>query len=398
MNFRDRDIKKPSTAGALLTLKRAVVLAVAAGVLSGCSSRPGPDALQVSLEEAQGTEDIHLLVATTRARTDVPHALYSSERSQELDFASTTISIPPTHEPGKIQWPSSYPGNPNTDFVVRQASYINGEAAFKQRINSELAQRPPELRDAILFIHGYNTRFSEGVFRLAQIAADAKARRLPILFTWASAGKLTNYIYDTNSVTIARDGLERVLLDLENSEAKRVTILAHSLGNLLLLETLRQMELKGHSPLKNKKVTILMASPDIDIDVFKTMITSLGYRAHPVFVLVSRDDRALRFSRRIAGGKDRVGGIENDEELTNLGVAVIDLSSVKGQDRTNHDKYTQLAQFGPQLLSALQRGTKARSKQSISGRLGEAGRSFNEFLGDTANIVVTTPGTTDAPH
>ncbi|GHB18965.1 hypothetical protein GCM10007094_03470 [Pseudovibrio japonicus] len=370
-----------------------MLLALAAAVLAACSSRPGPDALQVSLEEGQGTSDVHLLIATTRARTDTPHALFSSERSQELDFASTTISIPPTHEPGKIQWASSPPGDPNTDFVVRQASYIDGEAAFRQQINSEIAKRSPERRDALLFIHGYNTRFSEGVFRLAQIAADSKARRLPVLFTWASSGKLTNYIYDTNSVTIARDGLERVLIDLANSDAKRVTILAHSLGNLLLLETLRQMELKGNGLLKNKKITILMASPDIDIDVFKTMITSLGYRAHPVFVLVSRDDRALRFSRRIAGGKDRVGGIENDEELTNLGVVVIDLSNVEGQDGSNHDKYTQLAQFGPQLIAALQRGTKARSKQSIGGRLGTAGRSFNEFLGNTANVVISTPGT-----
>ncbi len=81
---------------------------------------------------------------------------------------------------------------------------------------------------------------------------------MPILFTWASAGNLTDYIYDTNSVTVARDGLEQVLRELVNSDAQRVTILAHSLGNLLLLETLRQMELKGHGLLKNKKVTIVM--------------------------------------------------------------------------------------------------------------------------------------------
>ncbi len=217
-----------------------------------------------------------------------------------------------------------------------------------------------------------------------------------MLFTWASAGNLTDYIYDTNSVTVARDGLEQVLQELANSNATRVTILAHSLGNLLLLETLRQMELQGHGLLKNKKVTIVMASPDIDIDVFKTMITSLGYRANPVFVLVSRDDRALRFSRRIAGGKARVGGIENDEELTKLGVVVIDLTDVQGQDSVNHDKFAQLAQFGPQLVGALEQGSMARSQQGIGGRLGNAGRSFTEFLGNTAKIVISTPGSVAA--
>ncbi|KZL21065.1 hypothetical protein PsAD2_01057 [Pseudovibrio axinellae] len=361
-------------------------------VLAGCASRPGPDALRVSLEEAPGTKEVSMLIATTRARSSEPHELYSSKRSEVLDFGSATISIPPNHEPGRIQWPSSPPGNPATDFVVRQAAYIDGKDAFRAQVNQELAKRSLEARKAVVFIHGYNTRFSEGVFRLAQMAADAKERRLPILFTWASAGSLTNYIYDTNSVAIARDGLQEVLLELTNSNATQVTIIAHSLGNLLLLETLRQMELQGIGLLKNKKVTVVMASPDIDIDVFKTMITSLGYRANPVFVLVSRDDRALRFSRRIAGGTARVGDVEDDEILTQLGVVVIDLTDVESQDAINHDKYAQLAQFGPQLVKSLERGKANRSKQGIGGRVGKAGRSFSEFLGHTAKIVVSTPG------
>jgi esterase/lipase superfamily enzyme len=382
----------PSFACALSALKRVATIALAAAVLAGCASRPGPDALRVSLEEAPGAREVSMLIATTRARSDVPHEFYSSKRSEKLDFGSATISIPPTHEPGRIAWPSSPPGNPNTDFVVRQASYIDGNAAFQQQIHRELAMRSGKEREAVLFIHGYNTRFSEGVFRLAQMAADAKEKRLPILFTWASAGYLTDYIYDTNSVAIARDGLEKVLIDLTNSSAQRITIVAHSLGNLLLLETLRQMELQGKGLLKNKKVTVVMASPDIDIDVFETMITSLGYRANPVFVLVSRDDRALRFSRRLAGGKARVGDVEDDERLTKLGIVVIDLTEVESQDSINHDKYAQLAQFGPQLVKALEQGKQNRSKQGIGGRLGNAGRSFTEFLGHTAKIVVSTPG------
>ena len=376
--------------------RRAVFFMLSAIVLAGCASRPGPDALRVTLEEASGTSEVRMLIATTRARSDVPHEFYSSKRSEDLDFGSATVSIPPTHKSGQIEWASSSPGDPNTDFVVRQASYIDGNAAFEEQMNRELALRPENEREAMLFIHGYNTRFSEGVFRLAQMTADAKAKRLPILFTWASAGNLTDYIYDTNSVAVARDGLEKVLTDLTNSRAQRITIVAHSLGNLLLLETLRQMELQGKGLLKNKKVTVIMASPDIDIDVFKTMIISLGYRANPVFVLVSRDDRALRVSRHIAGGKARVGDVEDDRKLTNLGAVVIDLTEVESQNAINHDKYAQLAQFGPLLVKALEQGKQNRSKQGIRGRLGNAGRSFTEFLGNTAKIVVSTPGSVSA--
>ncbi|WP_208989712.1 alpha/beta hydrolase, partial [Pseudovibrio sp. POLY-S9] len=166
---------KLSFACALSALKRAATVALAAAVLAGCASRPGPDALRVSLEEAPGTREVSMLIATTRARSDVPHQLYSSKRSEELDFGSATISIPPTHKPGTIEWASSSPGNPNKDFVVRQAAYIDGNAAFRQQVNRQLAKRSEKEREVVLFIHGYNTRFSEGVFRLAQMAADAKA-------------------------------------------------------------------------------------------------------------------------------------------------------------------------------------------------------------------------------
>ncbi len=369
------------------------VLLLIAAVLAGCASRPGPEALTVSLEEAKGTREVDILIATTRARSGKPHELFSSERSEILDFGEATISLPPTHEPGEIEWPSSSPGDPNKHFVVRKADYIDGEEAFSEELDQRLKQLPKANREALLFIHGYNTRFAEGVFRLAQIVGDARQPGVPMLFTWASRGYLTDYIYDNNSVALARDGLEETLHMLTRSKAKSVTVVAHSLGNLLLLETLRQMELKGTSVLRNKKVTVVMASPDIDIDVFKKNIVALGLRANPIYVIVSRDDRALQFSRHLAGGKERVGGAENDEALAALGVVVIDLTDVETKDATNHSKFAQLAQFGPEFQRALEEGQLQRSQTGIGGRISNAGRSFTSLLSNTAKIVITTPGT-----
>ncbi|WP_208978761.1 hypothetical protein [Pseudovibrio denitrificans] len=150
---------KLSFACALSAFKRAAALGLAAAVLAGCASRPGPDSLEISLEEAEGTKDVHILVATTRARAEHPPALYTSKRSEELDFASATISIPPTHKPGRIEWASSPPGNPNTDFVVRQAAYIDGNAAFRQQVNQAIAKRAGREREAVLFIHATTPAF-----------------------------------------------------------------------------------------------------------------------------------------------------------------------------------------------------------------------------------------------
>jgi hypothetical protein len=34
--------------------------------------------------------------------------------------------------PGNIEWPSRLPGNPATDFVVRDAAYLDSQKDFRQ--------------------------------------------------------------------------------------------------------------------------------------------------------------------------------------------------------------------------------------------------------------------------
>ena len=43
-----------------------------------------------------------------------------------------TVSIPPKHVPGKIEWASAAPGDPNDNFVVRDAAYLDGDKEFVQ--------------------------------------------------------------------------------------------------------------------------------------------------------------------------------------------------------------------------------------------------------------------------
>jgi esterase/lipase superfamily enzyme len=87
-----------------------------------------------------------------------------------------------------------------------------------------------------VFIHGYNTLFAEGLYRFAQVVHDSKATGVPVLFTWASRGKLAAYVYDNNSATAARDDLEHTLRLLLASNADQVNILAHSMGNWVTVE------------------------------------------------------------------------------------------------------------------------------------------------------------------
>lgn len=311
------------------------------------------------MQAARGASEQSLLVATTRERDGRPGALFSGERSGALNYAAVTVSVPPSHVSGEIEWPSTPPGNPNTDFVVRNAEYLDGDKAFIRTLNAQLATRPRGSRKVIIFIHGYNTIFSEALYRLAQINRDAQAIDVPVLFSWASRGGLADYIYDNNSATAARDELAHTLSLLFASDAEQVNILAHSMGNWVTVEALRQIAIAGQLPRNGKIGSVFLAAPDIDLDVFKSELRQFPEPRRPFYVIVSRDDKALQISSLIAGGKARLGSDGNTSELTALGATVIDLTDVTALDPANHGKFAQLATLAPQLLPLLAKGAGA---------------------------------------
>lgn len=360
-------------------------------LLASCIARPDTGALQVVADPVAGATQTRLLVATTRARASAPEDLFGTRRAKSVGFGEVTVSIPPHHEPAQIELPLAPPGDPRRHFVVRDAQILENSGAFRSALTTEIERTDGEQRSAVLFIHGYNTRFAEGVFRLAQLSADSPQKSTPVLFSWASAGTLQDYVTDTNSVILARDGLQQVLTQLAQSPAEKVTVISHSLGNILLLETLRQMKLAGLNPLQNKKLVFVMAAPDVDLDVYEFLFSSLGAPANPVFVLVSRHDRALKLSRKLAGGYDRAGHTTEVQRLADLGVVVLDLAAVDAPDKANHVKFAQLAQFGPELQESLRQGTFAASASGFSQGLRTTGQSLVKFLGDMLEIVVTRP-------
>jgi len=331
---------------------------------------------------APGATAHTVLVATTRERDPRPGTFFNGERAGSLSYAEFTVSVPPKHIPGQVELTATPPGDPDADFVVRDAEYLDGDKAFVQALNAQLVKRPKGSRSVFVFVHGYNTMFAEGLYRVSQVAADSKSTSVPVLFSWASRGKLGDYVYDNNSATMARDSLEHVIRLALASDAERVDLIAHSMGNWVTVETLRQMRISGNVPNKNKIGLIILAAPDIDLDVFKSDMSRFPGNHKPFFIVLSKDDKALGISSFIAGGQSRVGAAANVQDLTALGATVIDLTDVKADDPTNHDKFAQLAAVAPALRGVLENGVGARP-----------GASRQEAAGSALGSIVTLPVT-----
>lgn len=336
-----------------------IVLA-AAFVLAACGARPEAGFLSPVTETQVGAATHTILVATTRKRDDRSGTLFNGERAERLDFARIAVSVPPNHEVGQIEWASTAPGDPKTNFVTRQASYLDGDKAFVQALNAQLASLPKGKRRVFLFVHGYNTMFAEGLYRFAQVVHDSKMPAVPVLFTWASRGQLAQYVYDNNSATAARDDLERTIRLVFASNADEVNLMAHSMGNWVTVEALRQIKMTGGLPQTSKFGQLILAAPDIDIDVFKAQMRRFGKPKKPFIIVLSKDDKALGLSNFLAGGQARLGADADAAELTELGALVIDMTEVKALDSSNHGKFAQLAVIAPQLQQALERGVTAQ--------------------------------------
>jgi esterase/lipase superfamily enzyme len=216
---------------------------------------------------------------------------------------------------------------------------FHNDASFVAEVNRELAKRPPGERKILLFVHGYNNTTSDAILRLAQFVEDTGYQGVPVLFTWASAARAPRYVYDLNSALVAREKVPEMARILSMTRATSIDVFAHSMGAFLTMEGLVDAQQRGQLNRRIRIEQIMLASPDIDIDLFRTQLAQLPRPIiERIYLLVSSDDAALRFSRRIAGGVPRVGAADT-AELEGLGLTVIDLSEIDDSSSGSHSKF-----------------------------------------------------------
>ena len=339
---------------------------------------------------------IDMLVTTTRSRSTVQGEMFTGERALIPAFADITVSIPPSNvrKIGEVAWPKRLPSNPATDFATLKAEEITRDDAQKWLSASVRKNRDGSV---LVFIHGFNNRFEDSVYRFAQIVQDSGVHSAPILVTWPSRGSLLAYGYDRESTNYTRNALEMLFQYLaKDREVKEVSILAHSMGNWLALEALRQMAIRnGRLPAKFENV--MLASPDVDVDVFRQQIADMG-KQHPKFTLfVSRDDRALAVSRRVWGDVARLGAIDPEaspfkKELADSQIAVIDLTKVKAGDRLNHGKFAESPDVVRLIGARISNGqTLTDSKVGLGDKILAATTDTAAAAGGAAGLILATP-------
>ena len=96
--------------------------------------------------------------------------------------------------------------------------------------------------DVLIYVHGFNQTFETAALDAAQLSDAIKFRGRTMVFSWPSKAGLFDYAYDRDSAMFSRDDFEHVLSSIVSApSASRVHIVAHSMGTMLALESLRQL-------------------------------------------------------------------------------------------------------------------------------------------------------------
>ncbi|MBR0853973.1 alpha/beta hydrolase [Bradyrhizobium liaoningense] len=309
-------VSRRTVLGGLLSAGSALALGGCAG-LGATGARYDASSLSV---------DPTLLVATTRkpVKGGRTKPWFGPERATAMTVARARLVAP---DESRLSLASVGLG----DWRLDQVEPVQAE------IGDLLAQGGAG-GDVLIYVHGFKQTFETAALDAAHLSDGIKFRGRTMVFSWPSKAGLFDYAYDRDSAMYSRDDLERVLSSLVSAPGGgRVHIVAHSMGTMLTLESLRQLYARYGDTVTSKIGTVVFASPDIDMDVFTSAVHRIGPLAGKITVIAATNDRALALSGQIAGGMTRVGAAEK-AAIARLGVRVIDASQ-EGWGIINHDLF-----------------------------------------------------------
>lgn len=335
---------------------------------------------------------VQVFIASTRKGEDGDA---SRQLAPEAHFTLASMTIPPGHHAGSIEEPLWGKANAGNDIVVSGERQLDGDE-FRQELASHLSGRVGSNRDVLLFVHGFNTSYEEARARAAQIVADSRFGGVAVLFTWPSQSELFGYVSDKDNATASRDALQALMHDISQTPGVgKIQVLAHSMGGWLSMEALRQSAIAGDKTLNGKLGTVILASPDIDMDVFSSQMARV--RPAKVIVLATPADRALSISSALAMSRQRVGAIDaskpqDQAEIEALGAKVVDISAYADADRLlSHAVYADSPQVLTAIGSALR---KARPEDADTVSTLDA-RTYQD-PNPAASPVIAAPGSPEA--
>jgi esterase/lipase superfamily enzyme len=209
--------------------------------------------------------------------------------------------------------------------VVSDISNVN-RGGFSQQAIDDLSKGG---RDLLVFIHGFDNTFSDAITRAAfnreWLAASGRVGTdtTVIAFSWPSKGEVTSFPilqadYLSDQKMARNSGIHLMaffanlmpILEVARANGRRVTLLAHSMGNLALEATVESWFLHGNGDGIMFDLAILAAG-DCGYDSFDqpnlARLSGLVHLAKRIAIYYGHADEVLQVSVAVNLGAKRLG-------------------------------------------------------------------------------------------
>ena len=247
---------------------------------------------------------------------------YSSDMidsAAPLNCGSCVVSIPIHHVKGTLELPKTRyffwnePEDSTEHFIIESRQSVNSLSDLVQQLGKD---------DVLLFVHGYNNSFEDAIFRSAQLQYDLKFGGKSIAFSWPSQGRMTvslNNLDEAISESVktayrqdeiaAERSVQHLMVLLKDLLAKKASsggklhIIAHSMGNRVLLRALHNLEHTAAGISNTQIDTVILAAADVDATDFQLCRAALLKSSQRISYYFSSSDGALALSRALHRAK-----------------------------------------------------------------------------------------------
>lgn len=248
---------------------------------------------------------------------------YGGDRAP-LETGSVMVSVPHNRSVGDIPKPNimrfEFRPDPSRHVILGDMQIHAGLQEFALEMKDELART--RRGEVFVYVHGYNNDFATAVERTAQLGVDLEIDGASVLYSWPSAGNVFSYKADREEVTTesVRDLETFLTVIAQETGAKRVHVIAHSMGNEFLVRALAGLAERTPDTLLLDQV--VFASPDVDADEFISLVSGMEGLAQDITLYASSKDLALQASRRFNRTGRRAG--ESDVPIILSGLNTVD--------------------------------------------------------------------------
>lgn len=299
---------------------------------------------------------VPVFFATNRKEdeTQPPEKRFSGDPADTITLGLAQVTIPAAkHRTGKVEAPAWWnlfaDEKDASRYTVLHDAVPLGRADFCTKLSRAVTDGGPG--SLLVFLHGYNVTFEEAARRAAQFSFDIKFKGAVVLFSWPSLGATFGYLADGDRALLSADRLVEFLHILEGGPWEQVHLVAHSMGNRVVV-----LGLADNPPPALPVGQIVFVAADVYVEVFEQKFAKMIAIGKLKTSYASKADRALLLSSWLHRAT-RVG-ITRGQPFVMKGMETIDASTVDTSLLTlrhNYyvDKRTVIADLGYLLREGL---------------------------------------------